>query len=540
MKHVLTLLAFALMSSGVSQVPDYIPTDGLMAWYPMNGNALDESGNGFNCQSVGATLTEDRFGIPSSAYTFDGQGSHLQGASLPFSDLSISIWFKPDAGILESYGGGNPPTGAQLIGQGTTHSPCRYCDWAIGVSDWYDGTDQLAWEKANVSSCQVQQSAATWNPEIEVWTHLMAVSEGSNVTFYINGFWVSTIPFEEPLQHGGSVFSIGARYVENCNGGGSCTGPDNAWSGAIDDVAIWNRALTPEEVESVHSSEPTLVGCTDPEACNFNPEAEEDDGSCDYTCCPGPGCCDVGMHWDWELGMCQITNVADTNLDGCVQLNDLLDVLSAYGNCAADELVWQCGDPHEYQGYDYETVQIGEQCWFAENLRTDSFRDGSTIQGDLSDLEWQSLSVAGEGAQATNPLVPSYFDEFGRVYNWHVVDNAIGVCPVGWHVPTDSDWATLVTDVGGEQMAGLSLRSTTGWFSGVNGTNTSGFNGKPHGMRLPDGSFSCMGCIAGWWSSTSAPSYGAWMRYLYGGGEMDRVDSNEEDGHAIRCIHNQD
>lgn len=85
-------------------------------------------------------------------------------------------------------------------------------------------------------------------------------------------------------------------------------------------------------------------------------------------------------------------------------------------------------------------------------------------------------------------------------------------------------------------MAGLSLRSTTGWFAGVNGTNTSGFNGKPHGMRLPDGSFSCMGCIAGWWSSTSAPSYGAWMRYLYGGGEMDRVDSNEEDGHAIRCI----
>ena len=596
MKHVFTLFALALMTSGLAQVPDYIPTDGLVAWYPMNGNALDESGNGFNCQSVGATLTEDRFGIPSSAYTFDGQGSHLQGPSLPFSNLSISIWFKPDAGILESYGGGTPPTGAQLIGQGTSHNPCRYCDWAIGVSDWYDGIDQLAWEKANVSSCQVQQSAASWNPEIGVWTHLMAVSEESNVTFYVNGSWVSTIPFEEPLQHGGSVLSIGARYVENCNGGGSCTGPDNAWSGAIDDVAIWgralsveevldlylmssedallpdyvpseglvawypfsgnaidvagdgvegavfgatlatdrfgndscaysfdgvddyiviedadelefgggdftfsawfktseskrqwvisnyvsygnyplwmvgipnevppnalgfdvrdgqnsigqnttsaavvdglwhhtvlirrgdelvvyldgtdiynlevpnlsvltegnpyyigtdnlnfqcwegaiddigfwNRSLNGEEIASLFLGEAPVLGCLDADACTFNPEADVDDGSClyfdecgvcggnseqgctdtyacnfeataicddgscDYSCCPGPGCCDVGMYWDWDLGMCQITNVADTNLDGCVQLNDLLDVLSAYGDCGAEEEV---------------------------------------------------------------------------------------------------------------------------------------------------------------------------------------------------------
>jgi uncharacterized protein (TIGR02145 family) len=254
--------------------------------------------------------------------------------------------------------------------------------------------------------------------------------------------------------------------------------------------------------------------------------------------------CGEGTVWDPVNEECIIAIPADLNYDGCVTVNDLLVLLTVHGSCPPypewpdepTDNTWVCGDPVTYWAYDYATVLIGDQCWFAENLRTDSFRDGSTIQGDLSDLEWQSLSVAGEGAQATNPLVPSYFDEFGRVYNWHVVDNAIGVCPVGWHVPTDSDWATLVTDVGGEQMAGLSLRSTTGWFAGVNGTNTSGFNGKPHGMRLPDGSFSCMGCIAGWWSSTSAPSYGAWMRYLYGGGEMDRVDSNEEDGHAIRCI----
>ena len=283
MRNLLALLLLAPCAL-LAQVPDYVPTDGLVAWYPMNGNALDESGNGYDCQSIGATLTEDRFGAPSSAYAFDGQGSHLQGGSLPFSDLSISLWFKAEAGVFETYSGGSPPTGAQLIGQGTTHNPCRYCDWAIGISDWIDGVDNLAWEKANSSSCQVQQTATNWEPELEEWTHLVAVSEGADVSFYINNDWVSTIPFDQPFQQGGSILSIGSRYVENCNGGGSCTGPDNAWSGSIDDVAVWNRALTPAEITSLYQgqAEPPMMGCTDSTACNYDPAATEDEGSCLY------------------------------------------------------------------------------------------------------------------------------------------------------------------------------------------------------------------------------------------------------------------
>ncbi len=279
MRNLLALLLLA-PSALLAQVPNYVPTNGLVAWYPMNGNALDESGNGYDCQSIGATLTEDRFGAPSSAYAFDGQGSHLQGVSLPFSDLSISLWFKAEAGVFETYSGGSPPTGAQLIGQGTSHNPCRYCDWAIGISDWSDGVDNLAWEKANSSPCQVQQTVSNWEPELEEWTHLAAVSEGTDVSFYINGNWVSSIPFDQPFQQGGSILSIGSRYVENCNGGGSCTGPDNAWSGSIDDVAVWNRALTEDEVQALFIGMPPVNGCTDPAACNYDSTATEDDGSC--------------------------------------------------------------------------------------------------------------------------------------------------------------------------------------------------------------------------------------------------------------------
>lgn len=74
-------------------------------------------------------------------------------------------------------------------------------------------------------------------------------------------------------------------------------------------------------------------GCMDDQACNYSPDATESDDSCDYSCCPGPGCCLDGQHWDWELNGCVITNPSDANFDGCVQLEDLLDLLSVYGSC---------------------------------------------------------------------------------------------------------------------------------------------------------------------------------------------------------------
>jgi len=74
-------------------------------------------------------------------------------------------------------------------------------------------------------------------------------------------------------------------------------------------------------------------GCIDSNACNFDPAATEDDGSCDYTCCPGPGCCSSGMYWDWDLSECFLLNPTDSNFDGCTNLDDLLNLLSNYGLC---------------------------------------------------------------------------------------------------------------------------------------------------------------------------------------------------------------
>ena len=305
-----------------------------------------------------------------------------------------------------------------------------------------------------------------------------------------------------------------------------------------------------------------LPGCMDTQACNYSAEAVCDDGNCDYTCCPGPGCCLGGQHWDWELNGCVITNPSDSNFDGCVQLNDLLDLLSAYGDCAAEGVAWQCGDPLEYQGYDYATVLIGDQCWFAENLRSENYENGDAISSNLSGSEWSSttagaVAVYGEPADCYNysPDIDACdhtlsLSEYGRLYNWYAVDDARGLCPSGWHVPTDGEWMTMEMALGmGEAEAngfgwrgtdqGSQMKTTYGWYNGGNGTNSSGFSGLPGGDRDLNGNFGTAGRHGYWWSSSPFGSSGASavLRYLnFDNEDSYRYFTDGRFGFSVRCV----
>ena len=94
-----------------------------------------------------------------------------------------------------------------------------------------------------------------------------------------------------------------------------------------------SNAYTHQACASLHVPMESPFGCMDPLACNYSNLATESDGSCDYSCCPGPGCCHYGTVWSLELQKCVVENPSDINLDGCVQLNDLLELLLTYGNC---------------------------------------------------------------------------------------------------------------------------------------------------------------------------------------------------------------
>ena len=236
-----------------------------------------------------------------------------------------------------------------------------------------------------------------------------------------------------------------------------------------------------------------IEGCTDSLSCNFDAEASLDDGNCDYSCCPGPGCCSQGLFWDWELGQCFPVNPADINLDGCVQLNDLLDLLSAYGDCGAEESTWQCGDPLEYQGYDYQTVQIGEQCWFAENLRY--LPEVAPVElGSEDDGLPHSYVYGYEGYSPATAALTSNYSTFGALYNHYAVESWM-LCPSGWHVPSDDEFVDLSNSLGGFLVAGGKMKSSgeleegSGYWIAPNSgaSNSSGFSALPAGERFSTG-----------------------------------------------------
>lgn len=210
-----------------------------------------------------------------------------------------------------------------------------------------------------------------------------------------------------------------------------------------------------------------------------------------------------------------------------------------------------------YQGYDYALVAIGSQCWFAENLRTDAYANGDPIPGELSAGDWSSTtsgaqSVYGEGSSPCN-LEPcdevANLAEYGRLYNWYAVDDARGLCPSGWHVPSDMDFMTLEMELGmTSDQANLSanergtdqaaqLKASDSDFPAWNSTNFSGFSALPGGARGFSGNFNNVGGNTDFWTSTQS-STGAWNR------RMSSInpwvsrwpDSNLHYGFSVRCV----
>ena len=238
------------------------------------------------------------------------------------------------------------------------------------------------------------------------------------------------------------------------------------------------------------------------------------------------------------------------------------------GNCPLDEDedgvcdVFACGGTVNFQGYDYATVLLGEQCWFAENLRNQAYQNGDEIWSSLSTDEWNgtwgsggigACAVFGEGDIDCHDFdgigeeglcdSDSVLAVFGRLYNWHAVKDSRGLCPVGWHVPTDSEWNTMEIALGLSPLEASStglrgnhapqMRDVYGWPEHVVSDNSSGFSGLPGGMR--DGPFYGGGELGLFWTSSQSGG-NAWSRGLYEYDGVLRYDNDPEEGRSVRCI----
>ena len=223
---------------------------------------------------------------------------------------------------------------------------------------------------------------------------------------------------------------------------------------------------------------------------------------------------------------------------------DLLDLLTVFGTCV--EVPWACGDPLEYQGYDYETIQIGEQCWFAENLRAEQYRDGSTIPKAETLDEW----FAGYGVQCSFSFDEEISAERGLFYNGFAVNDERKLCPSGWHVPTDEEFMILEDLLGMPEddiqsvywrgtNEGAKLRTSSLLFDGYIGTDEVGFNGVPAGTLFAD--FGSLNYSLHLWSSTSTSQYYNVYRAVDASpGGIYRSSHIVSDGHSIRCIHDSE
>jgi uncharacterized protein (TIGR02145 family) len=183
-----------------------------------------------------------------------------------------------------------------------------------------------------------------------------------------------------------------------------------------------------------------------------------------------------------------------------------------------------CGDltSVSYDGYDYSVVPIGTQCWFAENLRSDNYRNGEEIPGDFSGTS---------GAQAIYNNENSNLNTYGRLYNWYAVDDSRGLCPTGWHVPTNAELLTLKIYLGTDP--GPKMKSSApDW----DGSNSSGFSGLPGGERRVDGNFGNAGEYGYWWSS-SLNSSDAEAVLLYSSSPyLTWFIDDQRFGFSVRCV----
>ncbi len=197
----------------------------------------------------------------------------------------------------------------------------------------------------------------------------------------------------------------------------------------------------------------------------------------------------------------------------------------------------------DIDGNPYKTIPAGSQVWMAENLKTGKFNDGTSIPVVATNADWTNLVTPAICWFNNNDSI--YKDIYGAYYNWFAVSTG-KLCPTGWHIPSDSEWQTLVDFLGGDQIAGSKLKEAgiNNWvFSNKDANNQSGFTGLPAGFRETSyGVFQGQGSLGGWWSTTelsSGPLGAAWIRSIHG--DTTVVGRNQifkKDGFTVRCLKN--
>ena len=272
MNRFFTLLLVASCFTAVGQVPDYVPTDGLVGWWPLNGDAVEAFSGSLNGENFGAASEVDRFGVSEGALLFADDTLIVNGGGqLPTGSDSRSMSFWLQSATISA------PSNRDVLGWGTQTTLGRF-----GFT-LYDGYPYFVSQNADFYGNEFIERRS--------WHHICLTYDGEVVRMYIDGNLDESEPKplattnDGPLVVGRSPFvHTGLTYYD----------------GGLDDLGIWDRSLTQIEVTQLFSGPATLLGCTDSTACNFNPDANVEDGTCHWNC----QFCHDGTIWDESLFKC--------------------------------------------------------------------------------------------------------------------------------------------------------------------------------------------------------------------------------------------
>ena len=248
-----------------------------------------------------------------------------------------------------------------------------------------------------------------------------------------------------------------------------------------------------------------IHGCTDLEAINYNPEATIDDGSCLYSC---------------------------------------IDI----------------------DGNEYGIAVFGNQVWMTENLKVTHYSTGEEILTDLSNWAWsQEAEIYEQGAFAVYPWYEDMTaietcdqdcaEVYGYLYNWYAVTDEDGLCPEGWHIPSDDELLELEMFIGmsyedandtgwrgtdeGAQLSGNSDLWADGNLENDDNFDSSGFIALPAGYRTQNGEYRYLGETGRFWSNTQAGSLYGWGRSIHSSMSLvERDNKYKKRGYSVRCISN--
>lgn len=506
-------LSILFIPTGISQaLPSYVPTDGLVAYYPFNGNANDASGNGNNGTVSGATLTDNKDGDAEKAYEFTvnengGWGNPQQEITVDYNTLmnsntiTLSAWVFPR--IKPGSYADRPLT---IFGR-----------WADGISNevfrfqiTYDqNTTESAGAGANKIFLQISNASSNGNTSnnseffkggdipFNQWTHVAVTYDGSVGKVYQNGQLVAEDQIDVNINAGGSALNIGSLKSSN--------GTWYLFDGKLDELGYWNKVLSAEEIGNLFSNSADIL-------LNGAVSAENN----------------------------QIKNVADpTDGKDAVNKDYLLEKIALLQDqIDALQSTTGSGTVTDQDGNSYPYLTYGDQVWAVKNAEMITYRDGTPIPQVTDATEWANLTT---GAWCYHDNDPSN----GKLYNWYAIagihDNDENtpnkvLAPEGWHVPSDAEWTELENyliangynydGTTTENKIGKSLASTSEWNSSTNNgdvgsnqilNNSSGFNALPKSYRIENGEFYSQGVHAMFWSSTESLNFNfpmAWNRYL--------------------------